>query len=355
MASAETKLKEARPAISVDGQDVPSLTGGLIDMLIVEDTNGLYRCEAAFGNLGNKESKIDFLYFDRKTLDFGKQFKVKLGQDVIFDGRIMGLEARFPEGQAPEITVLAEDRFQDLRMTRRTRTFQEVSDSDVISQIAGDHGLSSAVDVTGPTYKVLAQINQSDLAFIRERARSVDAEVWMEGSTLNAKSHASRNGAVLEMAYGNKLREFCVVADLAGQRSSVSVSGWDVSSKSELKHEADESVLSGELEGGLSGSSVLSSAIGERKEALVHTVPLTSSEAQGVAEAYFRISARRFLRGHGVAETEAKLRVGSHVNLQGLGSLFSGKYYVSEVKHLFDGTKGLRTEFVGERAGLGRV
>ena len=35
------------------------------------------------------------------------------------------------------------------------------------------------------------------------------------------------------------------------------------------------------------------------------------------------------------------------------GPLFSGKYYVCEVKHLFDG-EGLRTEFVAERPGLGK-
>jgi hypothetical protein len=35
--------------------------------------------------------------------------------------------------------------------------------------------------------------------------------------------------------------------------------------------------------------------------------------------------------------------------------LFSGKYYVSEVKHLFDGTRGMRTEFMAERAGLGKT
>ena len=103
----------------------------------------------------------------------------------------MGLEACFPEGQSPEIRVLAEDRFQDLRMTRRTRTFSDVTDSDVITQIANDHGLSPSVSVNGPTYKVLAQVNQSDLAFVRERARAIDAEVWMKGNTLNAKPHGT--------------------------------------------------------------------------------------------------------------------------------------------------------------------
>jgi phage protein D len=351
--TATTGLREARPSIFVSGQDHPSLGGGLRSLLIVENTNGLYRCEAKFGNWGNVNNTIDYLYFDRRTLDFGKDLQIKVGGDTIFDGKIMGLEADFPEGAPPMITVLAEDRFQDLRMTRRTRSFPDASDADVFNQVANDHGLTPNVDVTGPTYKVLAQVNQSDLAFLRERARSIDAELWMEGRTLHAKSRSTRNEGTLQMTHGNQLREFSVCADLAMQRTSVCVNGWDVASKSGLQYEATDSVMSSELNGDASGISILSGAFGPRKEALVHTVPLNSQEAQAEAEAFLKMSARRFLVGHGIAETNPRLRVGGYVDLQGLGPLFSGKYYLAEVTHLFDGKKGLRTAFRGERPGMG--
>jgi phage protein D len=351
--NATTGLIAARPTIVVDGQENAPLGGALLELVIVENTSGLYRCEAKFGNWGAVNNTTDFLYFDRRTLEFGKGFEIKLNSDSIFSGKIMGLEASFPQAQAPEIRVLAEDRFQDLRMTRRTRTFSDISDSDVIKQIANDHGLSPSVSVNGPTYKVLAQVNQSDLAFVRERARAVDAEVWMGGSTLNAKSHASRDGGTLQMTYGNQLREFTVLADLAMQRTSVAVNGWDVAGKAALQYEASDSVISSELNGDTSGVSILQSAFGARKEALAHMVPLNSEEAQYEAEAFFKMSARRFVVGHGVAETNASLRVGSKADLRGLGPLFTGKYYVSDVKHIFDGVKGLRSEFRAERVGIG--
>jgi phage protein D len=348
-------LKAARPMIAIGGQDQPALTHGLLSLEVVEDAHGLYRCEASFGNWGTINGGIGFLYFDRRTLDFGKPFAVKLGTDTIFDGRIMGLEGQFPEGRSPELTVLAEDRLQDLRMTRRTRTFADLSDADVIRRIAGDHGLTPNVDVPGGAHKVLAQVNQSDLAFLRERARAIDAELWMDGSKLFAKSHAGRNAGKLTLTYGRELREFAVAADLAGQRTSVTVNGWDVSSKRGLQHEATDSVLSGELNGDASGASLLQTALGQRKEALAHTVPLNSSDAQARAETHFRRTARRFVRGRGVAETSSKLRVGAYVDLRGLGPLFNGKYYVAEMCCLFDGTHGLRTEFMAERPGLGRA
>jgi len=354
MADETTGLKESRPTVVVDNEVNGPLGGGLLTLMIVENTNGLYRCEARFGNWGEKNSTTDFLYFDRSVLDFGKDFEIKLGNDSIFKGKIMGLEGNFPEGQSPEISVLAEDRFQDLRMTRRTRTFADVSDADVIKQIATDHGLTPAVDVPGPTYKVLAQVNQSDLAFIRDRARSIDAEVWMSDKTLHAKAHTGRNGDKLQMTYGNQLREFNVLADLAMQRTSVAVNGWNISNKAAMQFEATDSAISSELNGDTSGVSILQSALGQRKEALAHTIPLNDQEAQHEAEAFFRMSARRFVVGHGTAETNKSLRAGSQLDLQGLGPLFNGKYYVAEVKHIFDSTKGLRSEFRSERVGIGK-
>ena len=58
--------------------------------------------------------------------------------------------------------------------------------------------------------------------------------------------------------------------------------------------------------------------------------------------------------GRGVSETSKSLRAGSQLDLQGLGPLFNGKYYVAEVKHIFDSAKGLRTEFRSERVGIGK-
>lgn len=350
-----SQLRLAHPTINLNGRDNTTLAQGLLSLSIVEQTSGLYRCEATFGNWGPRNSSIDFLYFDRQTLDFGKTLKIKLENDVLFEGRITALEGHFNEARPPEIAVLAEDRFQDLRMTRRTRTFDEISDSDVFRRIASDHGLTPSVSVSGPTYRVLAQINQSDLAFLRERARAIDAELWMDGSTLNVKSHANRSGNPIELGYGRNLRAFTVLADLAQQRTSVAVNGWDVAGKTGLQYEAAESAVSSELNGDASGASILQSAFGARKEALAHTVPLNSSEAQTLAEAYFKLTARRFVVGHGLAETDPKLRVGAQVNIKNVGPLFSGKYYLTEVRQLFDLAQGLRTEFTAERPGIGRA
>src|SRR5580765_829315 len=167
MSPSATGLAAARPAFTIGGEDKAFLAAGLLGLVVHETVAGLFRCEATFGNWGNKDGQTDFLYFDRDVFEFGKDFAITVGDATIFAGKITALEAHFPEGRPAEIAVLAEDRFQDLRMTRRSRTFADMSDSAVMSQIAQDHGLTPQVNVSGPTHKLLAQVNQSDLAFMR--------------------------------------------------------------------------------------------------------------------------------------------------------------------------------------------
>jgi phage protein D len=346
-------LQASRPRIAIGGADSSTLTGGILRLRTREDVHGLSNCEAEFGNWGPSGDHSDFLFFDRSLLDFGKPLAVKLDDATLFSGRITALEARFPEGGSPSIVVLAEDRAQDLRMTRRTRTFTDVTDADVFSSIASDHGLSPDVTVTGATHKLLAQLNQSDLAFMRERARALDADLSLDGTALKVKPR-SATGPKLTLTYGKELRTFRVIADLADQATSVHVCGWDVSGKAALDEQADASVVGGELAGGDSGPSVLRSAFGERREAVANAIPQTSDEARARAEAVLKRRARRFLVGHGTAETHAELRAGATLTLAGLGPLFAGDFYLSGVEHLFDGASGLRSELEVERPGLGR-
>lgn len=353
-ASATTSgLRVSRPSVLIGGQEDLTLAQGLLQLTICESVHGLYHGELRFGNWGPTQNQIDFLYFDRKKLDFGKAVQVKVDDSKLFDGRISALEGKFNEGSPPEIAVLVEDRFQDLRMTQRTRSFEDVSDADVMKRIAQDHGLQSQVDVDGPTHRVLQQVNQSDLSFLRERARFLDAEIWLDDRTLNCKSRSKRNDGTVKLTYGGELREVTVTADLAEQQSSVTVVGWDESGKSQIRQEASDQVLGAELNGGTSGPNILKSSFGERKKVLSHTLPLTTSDAKKEAESVMKMTARRFLVARGMAQGNAKLNVGSYVDMDGLGPLFNGKYYLSYVKHIFDGAQGYLTEFTAERPGIG--
>jgi phage protein D len=355
MSSTADLIKSARPIFMVRGNEEPSLTAALSGLLIVENALGLYRCEATFGNLGDNSGSTGYLFFDRRILDFGAAFNVKIGQDMMFKGRIMALEANFPDKKPPEITVLAEDRLQDMRMTRRTRTFENMSDSDVINQIASDHGCTAQADLADDvTHKLIAQLNQSDLAFMRDRARSIDAELWIDEAVVHAQSRSRRSAPPIALTYQDKLHEFSVIADLSNQYSTVKVSGWDKASKAALSNDADASAVSSETGAGQGGASILTSAIGDRTHIIAHLFPENQQETQVEAGSAFKSMARNFVTGRGIAETDAALKVGATTDLQGLGPMFNGKYYVTEVRHQYDATHGFRTEIIVNRPFIGQ-
>lgn len=349
-------LQAARPELRVDGRVQAGLAGGLFELRTSDEADGLHHAELLVNNWGVPDGGgIGYLHFDRRMLDFGKSFEIRVAGQMIFDGRITALEAVYPAGGAPMLRVLAEDRLQDLRMTRRTRSFADVSDADVLRRIASDHGLQAQVSLSGPQHKLLVQIEQSDLAFARERCRSAGAELWVDGRTLHAAPRPDRGGTALTLVRGGRLREFTVRADLATQHTALVLSGWDIGAKQAIRHEAAAAVLAAEVGNDESGATLLGRAFGSRQRLVAHTVPLASDEARAMAQAAFRQAARRFVSGHGVADCDPQLRVGRSVELQGLGPLFSGRYQVCGTCVRFDAAQGLRTEFRVERPGLGRT
>jgi Bacteriophage probable baseplate hub protein len=355
----QSLLYSARPTIRIDGTMQLNLADqDLVSVLVEETTLGLFRCEANFRNWAPAAGgTTDYAYFDREILDFGKTLSIEFGppdaSGPVFAGRISGIEARYPAARIPEIQVLAEDRLQDLRMSRRTRSFENVTDANVIQQIASQHGLASQIDVDGPTYKVLVQLNQSDLAFLRERAAAIDAELWIDDRTLYAQARARRNATSVTLTYGQQLLEFTVLADLAHQRSSVHVTGWSVADKAAIDEKADQGAISSELAGGRGGSAVLAQALATYDESVGRAVPLAQQEAQAMAQARYRARARGFVRGTGTVEGNIKVRVGATVTLAGLGPLFDGPYYVTQARHSFTLRDGYRTVFDAERPGIG--
>lgn len=346
-------LRGSRPTIEIDGQRQDVLASSLMTLRIVESAQGLAHCELSFGNWGGP-GRAGFQHFGRDTLEFGKALKVVLGDASLFEGRISAISASFPEGGPPRVGVCAEDRLQDLRMTRRTRSFADASLADVLRSVAADHGLQAQIDVQGDTYRLLAQANQSDLAFVRDLARREDVQVWVEGTQLKAAQRSQRHAAALELAWAGSLREFEVSADLAHQRTGLVSTGWSVADKRAVRHQADAGTIHAELNAGASGAQTLERAFGARVDTLAHGVPVADAEARVLAEASFRHMARRFVVGRGVAETQDGLRVGARITISGVGPLFEGGYTVTDVQIRFDAAQGLRTEFWCDRPAIGQ-
>ena len=178
---------------------------------IEHTTEGLKTLQARFLGYGrpSDDGGDRELHLDG-TLDFGKRVEVYLGpaggDRRVFQGKVSAIELVVDEGGPSEVVIFAEDRLMDLRMTRRCKTWRNAGVTDIAQGIASEHGLSCDANVDGPTWDVVQQWNQSDLAFLRDRARLVRAELWVEDDTLYVKQRSGRSASTSSRSRRSRAR-----------------------------------------------------------------------------------------------------------------------------------------------------
>lgn len=356
----EPLLFTSAPVFEIDGTVRGELARDLLRLEIEEATDGLKTLRArllAFGPDSNAAAER-LLYLEGNAVDFGQEIAVALGPAAtartVFRGRVSAIEAAFDEVREPEVVLFAEDRLMDLRMTRRMRTYRDTTDAEVAEAIAAEHGLAAEVDAPGPTYDLLQQWNQSDLAFLRERARLLQAEIWVDGDTLHFQARERRTGSEITLVRGDDLLSVELRADLAHQRTAVRVSGFDAADRAGIDEEAGSEAIEAEIAGGRTGPSILARAFGDRVSHRVREVPLLAAEAADWARAEMLRRARAFVRVVGVTSGHPELAVGSRLALERVGAPFSGSgYAVTRACHTYDLEQGHRTLFEAERPTLG--
>ncbi|MDJ0355298.1 contractile injection system protein, VgrG/Pvc8 family [Paenarthrobacter sp. PH39-S1] len=355
-------LAVVSPVFTVNGELAGSLARDCVRLEVAEGCEGLRTLQAHFVAVGPGATgpPSNMLYLDGQTVDFGKSIEVSLGpssaQRTVFEGTISCIEAAYPDSEPPRVVVYAEDALMRLRMTRRMRTYKDVTDADIAGQIATEHGLQSEIAAEGPRYDVVQQVNQSDLAFLRERARLLQAEVWCTGRKLHFTSRPRRQGTALTLVQGNELLSVRLRADLAHQRSEVVVTGYDASTRAVIDERAGVDVVEGEAASGLTGPRVLEKALGASVSMRVRETALNAGEATAWAKAEMLRRGRGFVTAVGTTRGSPDMVVGSNLSLQSVGPPFDGTgYYVTWVHHIFEHEHGLRTGFEAERSTVNEV
>lgn len=348
------------PSFKVDGQDAPALNVAVISIEISDDVAGMARLDAAFDNWGTPPGggPPGYMLFDGGVVSFGKQIEVTLGPPgasaTVFKGRITAVGGRFGATRAPELTLQAEDDLQLFRFTRRTRTYEDVTDAEVAEALARAHKLDADCDAAGPRHRVLVQAAQTDLAFLRERAAAIDAQVWVADGKLMFKARKDRDGGEVQLTLGKMLRRFDVVADLADQVVKVFGHGWDVSGKDDPNVEADGSLLADEARGASHGAGVMQRVFGAREDHVVDRPTASRDEAEALARAVLLRRGRAFARAGGETEGTAALKVGSKLTILGVGPIFEGTYVATQVTHRWDRLRAFHTGFTAERPAVGK-
>ncbi len=140
----------ARPTVRIDTQEYPKVSELLIGMEMVESEGGMSSLELRLSNLASDpQGGADLAFEDNAILRLGGRIAVYTGDEdapqEIFRGLITGVEGDFSENGPPELVVLAEDVFQQARMTRRTATHEEVSLADLANDLASRLNLTPGI------------------------------------------------------------------------------------------------------------------------------------------------------------------------------------------------------------------
>lgn len=327
-----------------------SISAQLVDLRL-ETTNALPDvCTMRFTEAdpsGSDQLKI----IDNPTFALGAALTVKLAAacegslTAVFDGEITTIEAELGSrhGGEPvlELIVSGHDRSHRMHRVTTTRTFRQVTVTDVARKLAQEHGLriGTIAPIGGDPAEVLHQVGETDWSFLSRLISGHGGELDVAGGALHVIDPTSSEQPVAELHFGENLERLRPRVSTVGQVAKVQVYGWDPKAKKEIvqvaEAKASTPVQSSGLDGAVSGTTVL-----------VATTPVSSTgDAKARAGAIAARIGQERVQGEATATGDPRLLAGSYVDIKGVGTRFGGTHRIVSAVHLF-GPRGYQTRLV---------
>ncbi|AFY44265.1 Rhs element Vgr protein [Nostoc sp. PCC 7107] len=283
-----------------------------------------------------KKIKIGFVASTTQNVDFETA-----EQGYVLEGEITAIETEFTSGSQAPIVIRGYDVSHRLHRGRYNRSFQNVTDSDVVTQIIGEAGIiSGTVTSTTIVHDYVFQENQTNMEFLRERAARLGFELYVQDSKLNFRQPAQDQS--LSLKWLEDIHSFRVRVSSAEQVSSVEVRGWDYTTKKPIVSTASTEQVITTTDNGKGSSSSTKFSISP-KMIVVDQPVFSVNEAAKIAQALCNELGGEFVAADAKGEGNPEIRPGKVIKLTDMGS-YSGSYYVTETRHLFQERKFV-TEF----------
>ncbi len=298
-----------------------------------------------------------------KLFEIGK--KVKIGfissttQDPNFDqeeegylieGEITAIEVHFNSKSEAPIIVRGYDKSHRLHRGRHNRSFLNNTDSDIVRKIAKEVGIElGQITESGEVHDYIFQENQTNMNFLRERAARIGFELFVEDAKINFRKPETKE--LIELKWLKEISSFSTRVTSAEQVSSVEIRSWDYTQKKLVTETAkSEKVITdtGNKKGSDSSNKF---NLDKPPKMIVVDKPVSSAkQAEVMAQALCNELGGEFVYADAKAEGNPRIRPGRFVNLTEMGERFSGKYYITETRHIYNqrvyttefGVRGLR-------------
>lgn len=300
-----------------------------------------------------------FELFDRDLFTVGTRieiaFRADSGPVLVTAGEVTTISVEQGVSGRHDLVVGGLDLAHRLAREVRVRTFQRVTDADIASRIAADHGLEADVETTSVTHQHLSQVQETDFAFLRRRAWAVGFDLWITERTLHFRRRPAARGEPPQLRWGENLTRFSVRYSATERCDEVRVRAWDPLGKSEIDGSADDGDL------GTTAPAAGQFATGARR-AFGRTVrragqfPVADGmAADALASSLLARASGSEVLVRGETRGDPRLGAGTEVRLDGVGTRLAGDYRVTSVEHVFSPGTPYVTRFVcggKEPAGL---
>jgi uncharacterized protein len=270
----------------------------------------------------------------------------------MLDGKIKTVNGSFNTGCAPTFTVEGMDKAYDFLITpSETKVFREKHDSDTAREIARLADLEADVEATEAVVGVKTKAGgKSYLEFLQRLAKDNNYEFFLAGRKLHFRKH-KYDDAVATLTWGRDLIRFEPQLNTTSAVTKVIVRGWDASGKKTIEGEAttgSETVQ----EGGKQTSSEMARALfGEVVKVITDRPVRTKDEAKKLAQSELETASNNLVQATVDTIGTPELVPGVCLQIDGFGSLFSGKYYVVKATHTIN-ADGYRTSLTTRRNAL---
>ena len=291
-----------------------------------------------------------FTWLDNPDLNPGHSVEVYFGyagrkSERIIRGTIKALSPSFPSTGIPSLTLEGYDPSHGMQKRMSKVNDAEVKYSDVARELATRfyHLNPDGIEDSGKTHKkVERQKGEKDYGFLRRLADQIGFEFFVRGETLHFRKPRDGGDARKTFQFRKDFISFSPRLSMASLVNQVVVSGWNEKQKESIKERvrlkdiAATSELVRFLEKFIEDSDGLEPKIIEDKALN------SNDEAKKRAEVELKKAVNTFIQGDLECIGDPELRAGSKIEIGGIGTLFSGSYYVTSTRHTFDDT-GYRT------------
>jgi len=330
---------------------------------MIDDTLKLKMFEIEV-SLGFNMPGMITIRFEDDDLEILKNNKVALGDEievqlaknnseealaVVFAGEITAIEPVYETEYRTLINVRGYDFSHRLTHGTYIRTFQNSKDSEIVSTMAGEAGLTATVDNTTTVYDHVMQYNQTNMAFLRQLARRNNYKFYVDTEKkLHFKKAATSSGSPLDLDWGDNLLGFFPRMTVAEQVTEVTVRGWDPKTKEAVVGTASTASYLQEIGDEQKGGTAYKSATTkDAKHYEVTHLTFDQSQANALAQAVLDELNADYIEAEGICKGDAQLVPGGKVKIAKVNTQFEGTYKLSSVRHIYS-RDSYRTEFVVE-------